>query len=499
MWLPVALTSDERAAKGVTAMQLRNVYVEKNADSADKRKPYMLVSVPGKRKRLTLGGGVCRGVFFGDHVAGSSLFAVGGTTLYAIDTSWTATSLGSIVGSRPVVFSALETDLLLLGEDTLYRLGGMSDHWADLTGSSWEMLSGETWDQLDGTLTLSAVTHENLPANPETLAVLAERAIVSDDGSDTMDWSSVGNATSWPASGFATSQARPDVIVGQFAIGQYLYSGGAETFQFWRGVGGTDDSAFDTLGIEPVERGLLSRHAGVRVDNTLMFVGDDRTFYEMTNFTPSPKPNRDLELALQKPNTGTDPADNLIVFTYRDGSKLFAGARLAAGPAYVLDVGLGAWHERHTYEGDAWDGGFSARFNGYTVIGSPDSADIWTYDADVYADDATTLERTMSLFLPISGPLTLTSIVFDMKVFGQPLSGGGSNPQAMIKLSKDNGRTWSTERSVYIGASGDTTKTIKTTNWGRFDGRNGALINIRITDPVGFALYGVYINEDPTN
>jgi hypothetical protein len=81
-----------------------------------------------------------------------------------------------------------------------------------------------------------------------------------------------------------------------------------------------------------------------------------------------------------------------------------------------------------------------------------------------------------------------------MEVFDQPLSGQGSAPTLMLEVSSDNGNSWSDERTVSLPANGAWGKRIQAYRFGMFRTEYGMLVRIRISDPVGFALYGVWVN-----
>ena len=71
------------------------------------------------------------------------------------------------------------------------------------------------------------------------------------------------------------------------------------------------------------------------------------------------------------------------------------------------------------------------------------------------------------------------------------ISGQGSDPQAMLQFSKDNGHTWSNEAWVTLGAIGAyLTRAI----WWRLGVARDWVFKIRITDPVKVVIAGASID-----
>ena len=473
-FFPIAANTDDRSAKGLTPLILKNCYLEPQAEGSGKRSTYVIVPTPGMTLRVQPSSGQnIRGAFSRAGVQDGLLFIVAGSTLYSIDTSWTATACGTILGAGRVLMDALGANLVLLGSGNLY--------------------------QWDGT-TLTQVVDPDFPANAYTLTSLADRILTSEQGSDTFDWSAVGVATDWPATGFAASARYPDEIRAQAEIGGDLFHFGAATTQPWRAVGGIDSEAFDVLGSIIINRGIVGRDAWARMDSYAMFVGDDRVLYELNGYVPQRVVNRALETALES-FSETDIA-TVQCFSYLNGSHSTLIARLPDRTAYAFDAMTRKFHQR-TALGDHFDLVHYARFNGYHVVASDQSDSVYTWDSNVYSDNGTSIERIAMVHVPLADKMPISNITLDIKAFGQPLSGQGSAPKAYVTFYRDGGSLDSlqqigVEREVSLGAAGKYNVRPTLHRLGIANAADGFLVKIRITDPIGYALTGIYVNELPT-
>ncbi len=474
VFIPIAPDTDNRSKRGITPLILRNCYMEPSPEGSAKRSPYIIVPTPGMTSRaVPASGKFIRGLFSRPGVQSGALFAVAGPKLYVISEVWGVTECGTISGSGRVLMDALGANLVLLASGNLY-----------------------VWD---GT-TLTQVTDPDFPSNAYTLASLADRILTSEEGSDTFDWSAVGVATDWPATGFAASARYPDEIRAQAEIGGDLFHFGAASTQPWRAVGGVDSEAFDVLGSLIINRGIVGRDAWARMDSYAMFIGDDRVVYELNGYVPQRVVNRDLEIALEA--LTEDEIATVQCYAYLNGSHSNFVVCLPTGQAYIFDALTRRWHVR-TALGDDFKLVYYARFAGKNVVASAASDRLYTWESNVYSDNSEPIERVAMVHVPLAEKMPISNVTLDIKTFGQPLSGQGSDPKAYITFYRDGGTLDSLqqlgiERELKLGAAGKYAKRPTAYRLGIANAADGFLIKIRITDPVGFALTGVWVNELPT-
>lgn len=475
---PFAPSSDNRATRAATPITLRNVALEPSAPGADSRKPYMLAPTPGLVLRARLNdvepraNRPVRALFCDPDVRGGALFAVAGDRLFALNNAWVVSDLGAIDGFRPTIMRGFGTELVVKGDASIYFYNG----------------------------TLTTVTDVDAPPSPNTLAVLANRVISSSTQTSQFDWSTVASATAWPSDGFASVQW--SVIRGIVETRGYLAIFGTDKMQYWRATGGADADAFDVVGFTPLDKGLLNRDAVAKADGGLIWIAADFAMYQADGAgLPQRVVNRDLEIALE--SLTSDQLLSVRVFTYLDGSRLYAVVRPPVGSARVYDAAFERWHERTTFGADVYAPGFYARAFNEHVVASPDSSEIWSWDATVYTDNGQPIERVATVHVPLSDPQSIDSVILDAQFIGQPLEGQGSAPVIMMRFSRDGGMTWSSSlqgiiRTTGAPGAGNYKPHVKFNRLGRFAGSHGLLLEFTMTEPIGFSFYGVWVNEDPT-
>jgi hypothetical protein len=106
------------------------------------------------------------------------------------------------------------------------------------------------------------------------------------------------------------------------------------------------------------------------------------------------------------------------------------------------------------------------------------------------------------LHIPVPEKMTISSVTLDIKTFGQPVSGDGSDPKAYVTFYRDGGSLDSLqqlgiERVVSLGRAGN--YRTRPTIWrlGIATPANGLIVKVRLPDPAGYAIAGAWVNEIP--
>jgi hypothetical protein len=112
-----------------------------------------------------------------------------------------------------------------------------------------------------------------------------------------------------------------------------------------------------------------------------------------------------------------------------------------------------------------------------------ENGNVYTIAPDAYTDNGTPIARQMaSRALQMGGKkfsLSTLQILFESDV--GLVNGQGSDPQAMLQVSKDGGATWGNELWRPIGKLGER---MSRAVWYRFGSAYSFVFCVRITDPV---------------
>ena len=471
-YLPIAPQSDDRRNKqGTTPIALTNALVRQTpSDSARaRRSPYFIGPTPGRVLRATMTDNI-RGLFAEEGCRNGNLFAPNGSFLAEISSSYSATNVGSIGGGDVVTMRADRSDLAVRAYGELYRWNGTA---------------------------FTNVSDVDAPLFAETLAVVARRWVAAFEDNDAFGWSVAGDFSDWPANNQAQDQDMPDPIVGQEEIGGDLWSFGSKSTQIWQPTGGAEEVAFSPVTGANIPIGMAAREAFAKTAGGGMLLGHTRVVYGTQGYDLVPVANLSLESAL-KALTVAEMAD-CVACSYRDGSKEFWGLNAGLENGSWFDLSTGLWHDRSKYGADEYDIDFAASAFGKVFVASRSSPKIWSLEDDVYIDgydaDGETIPivRDLTVHIPSQGDVPVDRLVFDMVVRAVPLTGQGSSPKMMVRYSNDNGETWDTWRDLDLPTPSNA---FRVQDWGlpMASAENGLLVHIRITDPVGWAFSGAWVN-----
>lgn len=471
-YFPINPSNDDRHTRGITPMRLRNCLVEEQPTGANKRSKYLIGPTPGRSRVATFSSNT-RGLFCQPGVQNATLFAAYGSTVATVSSAWSAAGVGTIFGGDTVNFVGLRASLALRAFQSIH-----------------------TWDGS----TFGTVTDPNAPTNPSTLASVGNRILAADGGGDTFAWSKAGLPLDWDPSGIAADVNLPDPIVGQNRVRGDLWSFNSRSIQPWSATGGSEAEAFIPVPGVQIETGLMARDSvAILSDGRAAFLGADRVVYLTSGFGLSAISDDDITLAL-KAFTDAQLA-SARGWSYKDGTKEFYGLNFGAERAIVYDLSTRLWHERTRYGSSAYDIDFMANAYGEVVCASNASTYLWKLDPDVYMDDTSLIQRQMTVHIPTGALTDINRIVLDVQFFDQPLTGQGSAPTMILDYSKDGGQTWSTDsgtqREISLPANGQLGKRIQAFQFGRARPEYGFLLRLTLTDPIGFALSGIWVNPDP--
>lgn len=467
MYAAIIKSTDNRLqSQAATPTVLRNCFVEAAPEGAQRRSAFFIRPTPGRTRRTTLAAGT-RGVFCEPGSLSSDLYVAAGAALTHVSSAWVATTIAALPSSSDVVtMRALRANMVLRDDGDLYGYDGA---------------------------TFAQLTDVDIPSPVSTLAVVGNRAVAAEEGGDVFGWSAAGDYSTWPASGIAADVDLADPIVGQENCNGSLCSLNSTSIQFWEATGGAEDEAFAPIpGATFRSAGLFARDLVAKTRDGLMLCGSDRVVYDIPGLSVQPVINADIEQQM-KDLTDAELAAG-VLWSYVDGSHEFIGFNFGLERCLVLDRSLGLWHERTRFGQSVYDVEFACAAYGKTIVGGRNTPYLYSFDHDVFTDDGDAIEREMTVYVPVQSDVPIDRIVLDAEWREQPESGQGSAPQIMLSVSLDNGHTFCDERVLDLPVLGQYGARVQDFCFGLANAECGVLVKIRITDPVGFAFHGIWLN-----
>lgn len=388
--------------------ELINCYAEK-ADG-DKREDFAVMPSPGLTVWATVGVGPIRGRI----VCAGTLYVVSGTVLYSVASNGTATVLGTVLGSGPVRMACNYTEVCIAANGTGYVYSG---------GSL----------QTPVPFSVSDVCY----ADGYILWIIqaSEQFLIS----------ALDDAMTYDASDISSVEGAPDDLVGMVndhreinfmgtSTGEIYYNSGAAFFPFER-----QGNAF-------IERGCFDRDSIVKIDGTVMFMGDDRIIYTLNGYIPQRLSTHAIEYYLRD-------ATYARGWTYTLEGHKFYVLECDRG-TFLIDRATGAWHQRKSYGSDYWRCNGSVDAYGQTLLTDRETGALYTISNDVYSEDGDPI--IMEMVLPTLEYGRRMVSMYSFEVMTE--TGIGSvddDPQIMLQYSDDGGHNWSAELWRGMGKQGE--------------------------------------------
>lgn len=175
-----------------------------------------------------------------------------------------------------------------------------------------------------------------------------------------------------------------------------------------------------------------------------------------------------------------------------DGHPMYQITFPTGGRSFLYDALSGMWQEVQT--GLALQavhfGNLGIVFNSINYISDTTTGNVYQIAPTNYTDNGTAIKRQVtSLHLRNGGaPFSIDELYLDMETGVGVQVGQGSNPQIMMQVSKDGGRTFGTERWKALGKVGQffSPRVV----WNRLGQSRDFVLQFTMTDPVKFTLTG---------
>jgi hypothetical protein len=332
----------------------------------------------------------------------------------------------------------------------------------------------------------------DFPANPLTVCFLAGRFIINFRGSSRFYWSALYDGLAWDALDFANAESNPDPIVSVYVSNGQLHLLGEKTTEFW-GVSGVADQPFAPLTGTATEWGLAATWSTAKFDNTYACLIKNRMgeymVAQMVGYLPKKISTLDLDAIISRYVTVADAT----AYSYMlGGHAMYVISFPAAGASWLYDGSTGMWHKLKSYGITRHRGEFSLQLLGRTIIVDYLNGNLYQMDSDngdpiEREITGETIEAEDGAFFPIY------CLRVDMEAGVGIDNGHGSNPQAMLCVSRDHGKTWGAEMWKTMGKIGEYGTGVE---WRKLGTNRSFTPKFRITDPVKVVVISASINPE---
>ena len=464
-------------ARSVNAADARMVNLFPEIVSEGGKEPAFLMRAPGLNLLATVGFGPIRGLW----QLGGFMYVVSGNTLYKVDSSYSATALGTIANSGPVSMSDNGTQIFIAANPQGYIYNTSTNAFAQITDPDFP--GAVTVGYLDGYFVFNEPNSQKFWVT----------SLLDGSSIDPLD--------------FASAEGAPDGLVGLIIDHREVWLFGTNTVEVWYNAGLLDfplqrvQGAFNEIG-------CAAPYSIAKMDNCVFWLGQDArgkgVVYRGQGYTGQRISTHAVEWQIQQYGDLSDA----IGYTYQqDGHSFYVLTFPTGNATWVFDVSTGAWHERAGWSNGDWTrhrSNCQVFFNNQTIVGDYQDGRIYAFDLAYYQDDTQPQRWYRSWRALPTGQNDLKrsaqhSLQLDCETGVGINLGQGSDPQVMLRWSDDGGHTWSYEHWNKMGKIGQYGyRTI----WRRL----GMTMKIRDrvyevsgTDPVKLAIMGAELFVTPTN
>lgn len=462
--IPIPLQGSHQIgrANAASALECINMYQETSKVSKNK---VSLYPTPGLLALVSAGIGPCRGN--GEEFDGNAYF-VSGSKLIKIDSSFTASEVGTLTTSTGSVSMASSSTQLLIVDGA----------------------DGYIWD---GT-TFTTISDIDFP-RATVCAYMDTYFIVNDEDSPgVFNISATDDGLVWGALDFGISESSPGALKNIKVIHNtlFLFSSIA-TEPFYNS--GNADFPFEPLRNSKIESGLQASFSVVQADNTLYWLGANKEgvnqFIRLNGYNPEVVSTREIEYELSTYSRTSD----CTAYSYQQAGHVFVVFSFPAQDrTLVYDISENTWHRRKAFDMGRHRGEGHLSFNGKHIIGDHITSQFYELSLGTYTDTSALsyIERQV-----ITGHvhdqgsnITVHCLEVDFAGGEGVLTGQGSDPTITLYYSKDEGNTWSTGLQKALGAMGQYRKRARFFGLGM--GEN-FVFKLVVTDPIKLAIVGMYL------
>ena len=322
-------------------------------------------------------------------------------------------------------------------------------------------------------------------------------------------FSSLNDFTTWDLTNFFGRSKAPDPLRAMTTANGYIYLLGAATTEVWYNAGEFPiPFVFHPSGL--IQYGIAAVFSAEIAGNALWWLAETANgqgrVVRTRGFGPEVMSSYALAFALNGYSTISDAIGD----TSEDRGHTFYHLTLpGANAAWCADVDLPpavAWHERLTWISEdvrytAWRPTFHAFAFGQHRMLDRSSGDIYVMSSDTYTDVPTAagvarplrrMRQTPAIFSE-NRRLVYPGLEVDFEVgLGLSGTGQGSDPQVMLQMSDDGGKTWGSEIWTSAGKLGEYGTRVQ---FNRLGSARRRVFRVVVSDPIAWKMIGAYLPD----
>ena len=439
---------------------------------------------PGLTSLATPTSGALRGLYFAST---DQLFAVVGTEVVYLSSTFGAQSLGSIAKGTSICSMADDGSTLVLVDGT------SAGYTIDLATLAFSTISDPTGTFVgaDFVRYLNTYFIFNKPGTPQF-------------------YSTESGSLTFNALYFANKSGYADPLAAIAVAQQQIWLIGTQTSEVWYDSGGSlsvSGAQFPFSQVEGafINHGCVAPYSVAVYDSNVFWLSRDNAGQAIVvmgqgNYQAQRISTHAIEYQIQQYASISDA----VGYVYQNQGHVFYVLSFPCGDAtWVYDMASKLWHEWSSADVN----GFLHRHRcalgcyayGQIVGGDYETGQIYKIDPKAYTDNGTPIQRIRSFPHMVADlkRVRFNRFVADIAVgTGNPAADTttGAAPYIYLRVSRDRGASFGTPLQQTLGSEGDFRKLVQ---WRRLGVARDAVFEVFWSAPVETALNGAFIDAEP--
>ena len=399
-------------------------------------------------------------------------FFVHRATFWQVDNAGTKTSRGTIGTSTGKVSMATDGRYIVL-------VDGDKGYWYDMDTPA---------------TPIAEITDVDFPDGAHTVTWLAGYFIV--DAADGQFYiSAYGSASSWPGD-FGTAESNPDRLVRVVADEDDLKLFGGKSIEFWAHTGAAD-LPFERIPGTTQKWGLAARHSLAAFDDSFAFLTQNRQGQviaaRLLGYRIQRLSNHDLEAKWAAYSTFSDA----VGYSYMlDGHPMYVISFPTGGESWLYDGSTNAWSQLQSHGLTRHRSEMHVNYLDRNYVTDYANGRVYRLSPSSYSDNGEPIRWLIAGRHVSDGfrKMGIDAFQLDIETGVGLETGQGVDPQVMLRISIDGGRTWGNERWRSIGRVGEYKRRVI---WRKCGRARDFVFEVAGSDPVKIAIKGAAIQPRP--
>lgn len=341
------------------------------------------------------------------------------------------------------------------------------------------------------------------PVNAVTVASMVDGYIVALDATtSTLKISDLFDANTWDPTQFAQRTAQPDPWKALIVNYNEIWLLGSQTSEVWYDAG---NFPFP-FALRPgaiMQQGIAATFSAAVLDGSVIWLALNQNGQNQVVAASGYVPARISNHAMEWQISRYPRVDDATAWVYEDqGHPFYVLNFPTAGATWVYDKSTQQWHQRGTWIAetnsyDAWHPQCHTFAFGKHLVGDRNAPTIYqmdvTFGFDVDGRPIRRVRRAPTMQKELAR-LYLGKFELDMETGLGLQSGQGSDPQVLLRWSKDGSQTWGNYRTKSAGKIGQYRTRVA---WERNGMGRLPVPEIVVSDPVPFRITNAFIEAEP--